>query len=155
MEDKRWTLTRVLKLLVALILLPVPPGWIKSFTGTVMPEGRDESTLSAVLLGIAGQFCVLPVALGAMTIFWEGPIPSLTEFAWGSAEIVAGFVCMGGVYLARFNPALGSLLLAAGIAIIVPLTFWALPGIVVIAAIVAFCAAGRWFAPAPPSPVTA
>jgi hypothetical protein len=97
----------------------------------------------------------MPIALGVLTIFYDGLVPSLTEIGWGGAEILAGFAAMGGVYVARFNPAPGGTLIAAGLAAMVPLAFWALPGTIVIGAILVACAAGRHLAPAPESPLPA
>ena len=148
-KDKRWTLRRVGALIFAAAVLPIPPSWIKSAAAAVNPSAREESTLSAVLLGIGAHACAMPIALGLMTIFWEGLAISVARFAEGSAEVGVGLAALAGLYLARTTPAFGVALVAGSTVAMAFLATWALPGIIVIGLALAVMAVVRWFAPSP------
>jgi len=47
MNDKPWTARRVLALIFAVVVMPIPPSWIKSAATAVNPGAKEESTLSA------------------------------------------------------------------------------------------------------------
>jgi hypothetical protein len=120
-----------------------------------MRAGKEESSLSAVLLGIGAQVLVLPIALGFMNVFWDGqPGISFAAFAEGSAEIVAGFAALAGLYIVRQSPALGIALITSSALAIAFLAPWTLPAVVVIGVGLAVMAAIRWIAPSPASGVS-
>jgi hypothetical protein len=120
-----------------------------------MRAGKEESTLSAVLLGIGAQVLVLPIALGFMNVFWDGqPGISFAAFAEGSAEIVAGFAALAGLYIVRQSPALGIALITSSALAIAFLAPWTLPAVVVIGVGLTVMAVVRRIAP-PPTPAMA
>lgn len=149
MDDKPWTVRRVGALVFAAAVLPIPPGWIKSAATAVNPGAREESTLSAVLLGIGAHLCAMPIVLGLMTIFWDGLPTSAAGFAEGSALIAVGLAALAGLYVARMNPAFGVAFVAGSAVAMAFLAPWALPGIIVIGLALAVMAVVRWFAPSP------
>ena len=148
MKGKPWTFRRVLNLTVALVVMPIPANWIKS-ASAAGPAMREESTLSATVLGIGGQLCLMPVLLGVMTMFWEGLAISPGAFAWGAAEIAAGLAALAGLYLARRGPGVGVVMITVATAAMIPLAIWALPAVIVIGVVLGAMAIVRWFAPAP------
>ena len=90
-----------------------------------------------------------------MTIFWDGLGISLAAFAEGSAEVVAGFAALGGLYIARQNPAVGIALIACSALAIAFLAPWTLPAVIVIGVGLTVMAAIRWHAPPPAQTVAA
>ena len=148
-NDKPWTVRRVLALIFFVAVMPIPASWIKSAATAVNPGAKEESTLSAVLLGVGGQACLMPIALGLMTIFWDGLAISAADFAEGSAEITVGVAALVGLYFARTTPAVGVALVAVSAVAMAFLATWALPGIIVIGLALAVMAVVRWFAPSP------
>ena len=118
----------------------------------IMRAGREESTLSAVVLGIGANLLVLPIAGGLMTIFYWGF--SAADLAVGSALIAVGLAAVAGLYLARMNPVFGVALIAGSMLAMAFLATWALPGIMVIGLALVVMAVVRRIAP-PPTPAMA
>lgn len=145
----KWTMGRLVGLFIAIALLPIPPSWFKSAASAANPGMKPESNLSILLLALGAHLCAMPIALGLMTIVWEGLDISLTAVGWGAAEIVAGVAAFAGLYLARGGLAVGVLLIAFATAAMIPLAVWALPAIIVISVVLVAMAIFRWFARAP------
>jgi len=143
----KWTISRLAGLFIAIALLPIPPSWFKSAASAANPGGKEESTLSVLLLGLGAHLCAMPVALGCMTIVWDGLGITATRFGEGLAEIVAGAAAAVGLYFARESPVFGLVLIAAATVAMSFLASWALAGVIVIGAIVSASALGRWLAP--------
>ena len=155
MKDRPWTVHRVLALLFAIIVLPIPASWTRSASAALSPGMREESTLSMMLLGIGGQACLMPIILGLMTVFWDGISISGADLAAGSAEIAAGLAAIAGLYAARGNAALGIALIMGATLAMAFLAAWALPAVIAVGITLTVMAAVRWFAPAPMQTVEA
>lgn len=154
MRDKPWTVRRVIALAVALIFLPIPVSVVSAVSGRNAP-GKEETSLTTMLLSIGANLSVLPIGLGLLTIFWQGFGVTAASFGEGSAEIVAGLASFGGLYLARTNIVFGLALIASAAAVMAVFATWALPAVIVGGVLLVAFAAGRWLAPTPPTPATA
>ena len=149
MTTKTWTWKRAFALIAAVFILPIPTSWTKAASSFLNPQMKEESTTSAVLLGIGGQVCLMPVLLGLMTILWEGFAGAWTGLAEGTAEIAAGLAALAGLYLARRNPVIGVTMIVSATAVLAAIATWALGAVVAIGALLAVAAVARWLAPAP------
>ena len=149
MKGKPWTLRRILALVLALTLLPIPPAWINAATSVMKPGVREESTFSAITLSLGANACILPIGLGVLTIAWNGPNTSFADVGTGSAEVVAGLAAFFGLYVARINPAFGVTLIAGATVAMGLLATWALITVVILGVALTVMALARWFAPAP------
>lgn len=148
-KPDKWSLIRLVGLFVGIALLPIPPSWFKSAASAANPDAKEESTMSILLLGLGAHLCAMPVALGCMTIVWEGFGLSAARFGEGLAEIGAGVAAAVGLYVARQNPFFGLAIVAGATVAMSFLASWALPGVIVIGVVVGMSALGRWIAPPP------